>query len=145
MSNFSAFKPHKTKHCCIKNEENINDLGKKMKKLEKKIKLLQENNLEDDFEDTYDKLQPLENKKLERKTSPTNVQEIFDESKEFMGGKKRKSKKGGVRTVRREPKSKNESVDSENQRLVDEYGLKKLRDPLIVSRQRGVSLKNLFE
>ena len=26
-----------------------------------------------------------------------------------------------------------------------EYGLKKLRDPLIVSRQRGVSLKNLFE
>ena len=26
-----------------------------------------------------------------------------------------------------------------------EYGLKKLRDPLIVSRQRGISLKNLFE
>ena len=26
-----------------------------------------------------------------------------------------------------------------------EYGLKKLRDPLMVSRQRGVSLKNLFE
>ena len=26
-----------------------------------------------------------------------------------------------------------------------EYGLKKLRDPLMVSRQRGVALKNLFE
>ena len=26
-----------------------------------------------------------------------------------------------------------------------EYGLKKLRDPLIVSRQRGITLKNLFE
>jgi len=117
MSNFSAFKPHKTKHCCVKNEDNINDLGKKMKKLEKKIKVLEENNLEDDFEDTYDKLQPLENKKLERKSSPTNVDEIFDESKEFMGGKKRKSKKGGTRTVRREPKSNNNI----NQRLVDEY------------------------
>ena len=40
-----------------------------MKKLEKKIKILEENNLEDDFEDTYDKLQPSENKKLERKFS----------------------------------------------------------------------------
>tara|TARA_B100001093_G_scaffold223226_1_gene213894 strand:+ start:3604 stop:4725 length:1122 start_codon:yes stop_codon:yes gene_type:complete len=92
MSNFSAFKPHKTKHCCVKNEDNINDLGKKMKKLEKKIKVLEENNLEDDFEDTYDKLQPLENKKLERKGSPTSVEEIFDESKEFMGGRKIKNK-----------------------------------------------------
>ena len=26
-----------------------------------------------------------------------------------------------------------------------EFGLKKLRDPLVVSRQRGISLKNLFE
>ena len=26
-----------------------------------------------------------------------------------------------------------------------EYGLKKLRDPLMVSRQRGIALKNLFE
>ena len=26
-----------------------------------------------------------------------------------------------------------------------EYGLKKLRDPLMVSRQRGITLKNLFE
>ena len=82
MSNFSAFKPHKSKHCCVKNEDNINIINKKMKKLEKKIKLLEENNLEDDFEDTYDKLQQSENKKLERRSSPTNVDEIFDESKE---------------------------------------------------------------
>ena len=34
----------------------------------------------------------LENKKLERKSSPTSVEEIFDESKEFMGGRKRKTK-----------------------------------------------------
>ena len=26
-----------------------------------------------------------------------------------------------------------------------EFGLKKLRDPLVISRQRGISLKNLFE
>ena len=26
-----------------------------------------------------------------------------------------------------------------------EYGLKKLRDPLIVSRQRGISLNKLFD
>ena len=117
MSEFSAFKPHKTKHCCIKNENNINHINKKINKLEKKIKLLEENNLEDDFEDTYDKLEPFENKKLERISSPTNVDEIFDENKEFMGGRKRKTKKGGVRTVRREPKSNNNI----NQRLVDEY------------------------
>ena len=92
MSNFSAFKPHKSKHCCVKNEDNINIINKKMKKLEKKIKVLEENNLDDDFEDTYDKLQPLENKKLERKSSPTSVEEMFDESKEFMGGRKRKTK-----------------------------------------------------
>ena len=120
MSEFSAFKPHKTKHCCIKNENSINHINKKINKLEKKIKVLEENNLEDDFEDTYDKLESSEinkSKLLKRNESPTGLDEIFDENKEFMGGRKRKTKKGGVRTVRREPKSNNNI----NQRLVDEY------------------------
>ena len=117
MSEFSAFKPHKSKHCCIKNENSINHINKKINKLDKKIKLLEEKHLEDEFEDTYDKLDPLENKKVERKGSPTSIDEPFNENKEFMGGRKRKTKKGGVRTVRREPKSNNNI----NQRLVDEY------------------------
>lgn len=120
MSEFSAFKPHKTKHCCIKNEDNINILNKKLRKLEKKVKLLQENNLEDDFEDTYDKLESSEinkSKLLKRNESPTGLDEIFDENKEFMGGRKIKGKKGGTRTVRREPKSNNEI----SQRLINQY------------------------
>ena len=91
MSGFSTFKPHKSKHCCVKNEDDINIINKKIKKFEKRIKTLEETNLEDDFEDTYDKLEPLENKKLKRNESPTGINELFNENNEFMGGKKRTS------------------------------------------------------